>query len=113
MKAYDASSTIAASPEALWAILTDAPGYTKWDSGVDKVEGRIAPGEKIKVVSKANPGRAFPVRVSQFEPGKRMVWSGGMPLGLFKGVRPSRSRRRTMARRGSRCARSTQDRCSR
>ncbi|PZR91737.1 MAG: SRPBCC domain-containing protein [Candidatus Nephthysia bennettiae] len=87
MKAYDASSTIAASPEALWAILTDAPGYTKWDSGVDKVEGRIAPGEKIKVVSKANPGRAFPVRVSQFEPGKRMVWSGGMPLGLFKGVR--------------------------
>jgi hypothetical protein len=87
MKAYDASSTIAASPEALWAILTDAPGYTKWDSGVEKVEGRIAPGEKIKVVSKANPGRAFPVRVSQFEPGKRMVWSGGMPLGLFKGVR--------------------------
>jgi hypothetical protein len=87
MKAYDASSTIAASPEALWAILTDAPAYSKWDSGVDKVEGSIAPGEKIKVVSKANPGRAFPVKVSEFEPGRRMVWSGGMPLGLFKGVR--------------------------
>jgi hypothetical protein len=87
MKAYDASSTIAASPEALWAILTDASGYTKWDSGVEKVEGRIAPGEKIRVVSKANPGRAFPVKVSEFEPGRRMVWSGGMPLGLFKGVR--------------------------
>ncbi len=87
MKAYDATSTIAASPEALWAILTDAPGYTKWDSGVEKVEGRIAPGEKIKVVSRANPGRAFPVKVSEFQPGRRMVWSGGMPLGLFKGVR--------------------------
>src|SRR5256886_15052825 len=87
MKAYDASSTIAASPQALWAILTDAPAYSKWDSGVEKVEGSIAPREKIKVVSKANPGRAFPVKVSEFEPGRRMVWSGGMPLGLFKGVR--------------------------
>ena len=51
------------------------------------VEGRIAPGEKIKVVSEANPGRAFPVKVTGFEPGRSMVWSGGMPLGLFKGVR--------------------------
>jgi hypothetical protein len=87
MKAYDASSTIAADPDTLWALLTDAPGYTKWDSGVEKVEGRIAPGEKVKVTSKANPGRAFPVKVTQFEPGRRMVRSGGMPLGLFKGVR--------------------------
>ena len=37
--------------------------------------------------SKANPGRAFPVKVSEFESGRRMTWSGGMPLGLFKGVR--------------------------
>jgi len=27
------------------------------------------------------------VKVTDFEPGRRMVWSGGMPLGLFKGVR--------------------------
>jgi hypothetical protein len=87
MKAYDASSTIGAAPEEVWAILTDAPGYSKWDSGVENVNGRIAPGEKITVVSKANPGRAFPVKVSEFEPGRRMVWSGGMPLALFKGVR--------------------------
>ncbi|MDQ6922376.1 MAG: SRPBCC domain-containing protein [Candidatus Dormibacteraeota bacterium] len=87
MKAYDANSTIQAAPEAIWAILTDAPGYSQWDSGVEKVEGRIAPGEEITVVSKANPGRAFPVKVIEFEPGRRMVWSGGMPLALFKGVR--------------------------
>jgi len=87
MKHYDARATIDAPPEQVWAILTDAPAYAQWDSGVQKVDGRIAPGEKIKVVSEANPGRAFPVKVSQFEPAKRMVWSGGMPLGLFKGVR--------------------------
>jgi hypothetical protein len=87
MKAYDAQSTIQASPEAIWAILTDGAGYSKWDSGVVSVEGRIAPGETIKVVSSANPGRTFPVKVTEFVPGKKMVWSGGMPLGLFKGVR--------------------------
>ena len=87
MKHYEASATIDAPPEQVWAVLTDAPAYAQWDSGVQKVEGRIAPGEKIKVVSEANPGRAFPVKVAQFEPAQRMVWSGGMPLGLFKGVR--------------------------
>jgi hypothetical protein len=87
MKFYHASSTIKASPEAIWAILTDAPGYVDWDSGIVRVEGSITPGEKIKVISKVNPGRAFPVKVTEFEPGRRMTWSGGMPLGLFKGVR--------------------------
>jgi hypothetical protein len=87
MKSYDAAATIDAPPEAVWAILTDAPAYAQWDSGVQKVDGRIAPGEKIKVVSEANPGRAFPVKVTAFEPSRSMVWSGGMPLGLFKGVR--------------------------
>ena len=87
MKAYDATAEIQASPETIWAILTDAPGYQAWDSGIERVDGRIAPGEKITVRSRANPGRAFPVRVTEFTPGERMVWSGGMPLGLFRGVR--------------------------
>jgi hypothetical protein len=87
MKAYEATAEIQASPQVIWAILTDGPGYQAWDSGVDRVEGRIAPGEKLKVTSKANPGRAFPVKVTEFAPGQRMTWSGGMPLGLFKGVR--------------------------
>jgi hypothetical protein len=87
MKSYEATATIQASPDAIWAILTDAPGYPTWDSGVERVEGDIAPGAKLKVVSKANPGRAFPVKVTELSPGQRMTWSGGMPLGLFKGVR--------------------------
>ncbi|MBV9279186.1 MAG: SRPBCC domain-containing protein [Chloroflexi bacterium] len=87
MKAFDATSLIQAGPDAIWAILTDGSGYTRWDSGVERVEGQIAPGERITVYSQVNPGRAFPVTVTEFNPGQRMVWSGGMPLGLFKGVR--------------------------
>ena len=90
MKHYESTALIEARPEAIWAVLTDAPGYADWDSGVVRVEGTIAPQEKIKVVSEANPKRAFPVRVTEFSPGERMVWSGGMPLGLFKGVRTFR-----------------------
>lgn len=51
------------------------------------MEGSIAPGETVKVVSEANPDRTFPVKVTAWEPGRRMEWSGGMPLGLFRGVR--------------------------
>lgn len=55
------------------------------------VEGTIALGEKIgekiKVTSEVNPGRAFPVKVVELAEGQRMAWQGGMPLGLFKGVR--------------------------
>lgn len=87
MESYESTSTIEASPETIWAILTDAPGYSDWESGVVRVEGRIEPGNRIKVVSEANPGRSFPVTVTEFTPGKKMVWSGGMPLGLFKGIR--------------------------
>jgi hypothetical protein len=87
MRSYESSATIAASPDTIWRVLTDAPAYAAWDSGVERVEGTIAPGERITVHSHANPGRAFPVKVTGYEPGRTMTWSGGMPLGLFKGVR--------------------------
>ena len=87
MRSYEAACSIEAGADTIWGILTDAQAYSQWDSGVVRVEGRIAPGEKIKVVSEANPSRAFPVRVTEFVPGRKMVWSGGMPLGLFRGVR--------------------------
>jgi hypothetical protein len=87
MKSFSTSASINASPDTIWAILTDAARYPKWNPTVTKVDGRIAPGERVRVHVTINPGRAFPVTVSQFEPPTHMVWSGGMPLGLFKGVR--------------------------
>jgi hypothetical protein len=87
MRHYASSTTIDAPAEKVWEVLVDGARYPEWDSGVVRVEGAIAPGETLKVVSSANPGRAFPVKVTAFEPAHRMVWSGGMPLGLFRGVR--------------------------
>jgi uncharacterized protein YndB with AHSA1/START domain len=87
MRYYEATSTIAASPEAVWAVLSDGASWPSWDSGVDAVEGRIAMGEKITIRSQAAPGRAFPVTVTTYDPPAHLRFSGGMPLGLFRGVR--------------------------
>lgn len=87
MKPFRTSTTINAAPDAVWAILTDAGKWIDWNPTVTRVEGTIAAGNTVKVFAKISPGRAFPVRVSEFTPPTRMVWTGGMPLGLFKGVR--------------------------
>jgi hypothetical protein len=87
MKAFEASSVINATPEAIWAVLVDGPRWTEWDSAVVGVDGTIALGEKVTVRPEVNPNRGFPVKVVEFEPGKRMVWRGGMPLALFTGTR--------------------------
>jgi hypothetical protein len=102
MKFFEATALIETSPDVIWAILTDAPHLSQWDSGVERVEGRIAPGETIKVFSKVSPGRAFPVKVTDFTPGRTMRWSSGMPLGLFKGERTF-----TLSQQGSRTTRFT------
>ena len=87
MKYYEAYADVQADPDAVWSIITDAPGLGSWDSGIDRIEGVIAPGETLKVHASIASGRTFPVKVTEFMAPTRMVWTGGMPLGLFKGVR--------------------------
>jgi uncharacterized protein YndB with AHSA1/START domain len=87
MRAYEASSSIDATPEQVWSVLTNIAAWPDWDSGVTKVDGRLALGEKISITVKANPGRVFPVTVATLSGPERMVFRGGMPLGLFTGQR--------------------------
>ena len=87
MKYFEADSAINAAPAKVWMVLTDRDRFPDWDSGIDRVEGKIAPGAIIKLYVKVNPGRAFPLKVTEFAAPRRMVFSGGMALGLFKGVR--------------------------
>jgi hypothetical protein len=87
MEFYDVETDISAAPDAVWSILVNGAEYTSWDSGVAKVEGTVTEGGKIKVFSEISPGRAFPVKVALDRSAGRMTWTGGMPLGLFKGVR--------------------------
>jgi len=57
------------------------------DPYCERIEGTVALGGTVKAYTTLAPGRAFPVKVAEFEAPTRMVWRGGMPLGLFKGER--------------------------
>lgn len=87
MLAFEASSTIAATPDKVWTVLVKGADWPNWDSGVASVDGTIAPGKKLKIQSKVAPGRTFPVKVTTFTAPGSLEFTGGMPLGLFKGVR--------------------------
>ena len=86
MKTFEAKTTINASPETIWNILSNASDYPDWDLSMDHIEGKLALGETVKFFTKLSH-QAFPVKVTVFEPGRKMVLTGGMPFGLFKSER--------------------------
>lgn len=87
MRYYETSSRIAAAPGDVWSVLVDGSAWPDWDSGVEAVEGPVVLGGTVTVRSEAAKGRAFPVEVTEFRPAELLRFSGGMPLGLFRGVR--------------------------
>lgn len=72
-------TAIQADRATIWSLLTDAPNYPKWNSTIVSIEGNIALGETIKLVSKLAPTRTFKLKIKQFEPNVRMTW--GDPMG--------------------------------
>jgi hypothetical protein len=95
VKTFSASAVIQAAPETVWNLLTQVADWARWNPTVEKVEGEFGPGKRITIFATMSPGRGFPVTVSELVPGQRMVFTGGMPLGLFRGTRTF-----TLARRG-------------
>jgi hypothetical protein len=87
MRTFAVKTLIQASPERIWTLLTDAANYIRWNNTVTRLDGKIALGERLTVHAKINPDRAFPIKVTRFDPLKGMIWTGGMPFRLFKGER--------------------------
>lgn len=77
--------TVRAPAERIWALLTDAAGFPRWNSTVSKIEGEIRDGGRLRVHV---PGtdQVFAPRVSGVVPNERMIWTGGFSP-VFKGVR--------------------------
>jgi hypothetical protein len=87
MKEFSATTTIKASTDLIWRILTDASKYPEWDPGTESIEGTIALGNKLTIHTKLSPEKPFVVTVSDIASRQSMTWTSGMPLGLFKGER--------------------------
>ena len=77
---------IRASPHAIWSLLTDARGFTSWNTTVTSLEGEIALGSTLALRVKLDPKRTFRPKVTKLEPAKRMEWSDGFAP-MFRGVR--------------------------
>ena len=87
MKVVEVKRNIDAPPDKVWAILTDAKLLQSSQLGITRIDGDIAPGSRFKLWAEVSPDRAFSLRVAAYEANRRMVWEGGMPLGLFTGRR--------------------------
>lgn len=86
-KQYAAGRQIHASADSVWAFLTDAKALVAADTGITRIDGNITAGGSFKLWSEATGDRAFSIKVTTFDSPHRMVWSSGMPLGLFRGTR--------------------------
>lgn len=71
------SIDIKADPAIIWALLTKASDYPRWNSTVTSIEGNIALGQTIKLKSILDAKRVFKLKVKEFEPEKRLVWGDG------------------------------------
>jgi hypothetical protein len=88
MKELRTEIEIAASPEVVWAILTDFAAFPQWNpfikeaSGEQKVGGKL----RIRVVPSGGKGMVFKPTVLAFETNRELRWRGrlGIP-GLFEG----------------------------
>lgn len=72
------TQTIEASPTVVWNLLTNAAAYSKWNSTIVSIEGKIEEGEKIKLVSTLDPERTFKLKVKECAPEQRLVWGDAM-----------------------------------
>lgn len=89
-KKYHVSRSIDAAPQAVWNLLTDASTYDDWNPAVLRIRGPIQTGNTIELVSSISPTRTFKLKVQSMHAPSEMVWSSGMPLGLFTGTRTYR-----------------------
>lgn len=77
---------IAAMPEVIWALLTDAARIPAWNSTVTSIEGSIELGARLALKVPLAPTRTFKPKVTRFAAGEQMVWSEGFAP-MFRGVR--------------------------
>lgn len=83
---YRVERTIPAAPSVVWAKLTDAESFPKWNTTVSRIEGPIRLGQKLAIQVPIAPGRTFSPKVVAFDEHQRMVWQDGF-FPMFQGTR--------------------------
>ena len=82
---------INADASIVWALLTNAADYPRWNSTVISIDGKIALGEKINLKSVLDPKRTFKLKVKSFETGKKLVWGDAMGERIYTIINDQKS----------------------
>ena len=82
-----ASIEIDATPEQVWAVLSDLPAYPQWNPFIVSSSGRLEKGATIRNVMRDSGGdTTFTPTVLEVAPGRELRWIGKIgPGGIFDG----------------------------
>lgn len=69
---------VAASPDTVWGLLTDADNFNSWNSTIIELTGDIVLGGRIQLRSTLAPERTFKLKVKEFKPNERLTWGDAM-----------------------------------
>ncbi len=72
------STTINADPAIVWALLTHASDFPRWNSTVTSMKGEIREGGSVELKSILDEKRTFKLKVKEFVPEKRLVWGDAL-----------------------------------
>lgn len=78
------SIDIQADKSILWALLTNASDYPRWNSTVLSIDGSITRGGKIQLRSALDPKRVFKLVVKEFEADSRLAWGDAMGKRVYE-----------------------------
>ena len=69
-------TTIDAPPEKVWAAMTDFASFPDWNPFVRHADGRLEPGERLRIRLRLDHGlrMTFRPRVTVVEPGRELRW---------------------------------------
>lgn len=78
------STEIQADASTIWALLTNASDFARWNSTVVSIEGEIKPGATIKLKSTLDEKRVFKLKVKEFQPPQRLAWGDAMGTRVYE-----------------------------
>lgn len=90
------SQVIQAEASVIWSLLTNSADFSRWNSTVVSIDGKIAEGEKIKLKSTLDTSRTFKLKVKEVLPNKKMVWGDAMGERVYTLVQEGQNVRFTM-----------------
>ena len=81
------STTIQADPAIVWALLTHASDFPRWNSTVTYMKGEIREGGAVELKSILDEKWTFKLKVKEFVPEKRLVWGDAMGSRVYTLIR--------------------------